>query len=348
MRDTDYFWVIGGVTLGALGAIAVAVLGKKDATAAPLPGPAPALPPGTKTSAPTPVTPTSPAPAPSPAPRTTILESVPGPATPIPSSGCLTGSQYAAAFATMSVNQRETAIVEAVSRGCIPQFLRQFVAVDMPPVGGHTARIFVSPDYLSIGTDADFLRVPLKPGNAQRVADMLGGLLPTTKMVDAIAAQAAVKVTPRAFTPGSGGQPNVARDNIHFIVDAQQLAEQERAGRWGLVSGAKKDIIIDAEMRSSSKLDGSGNVKLWIYGWYYPTMAQAQASGVCAVGKQYIQSRSWVHDRNYVDYSHGIRLIALQMLVDGQQRNTADVLADPTLSPLLSAYGRISNPKYPV
>ena len=346
MRDEDYLWIIGGVTLGALGAIGMAVWGSKSAEAATKTSSSPGTSATSKTSV------ASPAPAPAtpnvtPVVRTEVQENMPPPSTYSPSSTCLTGTQYAALFQTLSVNQRESVIVDLVSRGCVPSFLRRFVPVDMPPVGGHTARIFVSPDYLAVGTDADFLRVPLKPGNAQRAADLLGGLLPTTKMVDAIAAAATVKVTPRAFTPGSGGQPNVARDNIHFIVDSNTLAEQDRAGRQGLLNGAKKDIIIDAEMRSSSKLDGDGNVKLWIFGWHYPTMAQAASSGVCAAGKQYIQPRSWVHDAQYVDYSHSSRIISAQMLVDGQQRNTVDVLADSTLSPLLSAYGRITNPRYP-
>jgi hypothetical protein len=265
----------------------------------------------------------------------------------IPASGCITGSQYAAAFQSLSVNQRETAIVDAVRRGCIPSFLRQYVPVPVSG-GGHTGTIYVMPDVLSIGTDADFLRVPLKPGNAQKVADMFGGYLPTTKMVDSIFAASSVKLTPRTFTPGRGGQPNVPRDNIHFIVDSNQLNEQERAGRIGLISGTKKHIVIDPQMRSSSYLDGSGRVKLWIYGMYYPTMQQAQASGVCAAGKQYIQPRSWVHDADYVDYSHGIQVVSSQMVVDGQQRNLAEVLADASLSPMLSSYGRITNPKYPV
>ena len=48
------------------------------------------------------------------------------------------------------------------------------------------ATIFVMPEYLAIGSDSDFLRIPMNLHTATAVADRFGFVLPTKKMVDAI------------------------------------------------------------------------------------------------------------------------------------------------------------------
>ncbi len=42
------------------------------------------------------------------------------------------------------------------------------------------------PDYLSIGSNDDWARIPLSPMAAQQIADSLNCFLPTRKMVDDI------------------------------------------------------------------------------------------------------------------------------------------------------------------
>ena len=50
----------------------------------------------------------------------------------------------------------------------------------------HRGRFWIMPDYLAIGADDDFVRIPMSPITAQSVADKFGCLLPTRKMVDEI------------------------------------------------------------------------------------------------------------------------------------------------------------------
>ncbi|RMF92749.1 MAG: hypothetical protein D6736_02855, partial [Nitrospinota bacterium] len=59
------------------------------------------------------------------------------------------------------------------------------------------ATIWVMPDYLAIGSDADFLRIPLSYPAAITIANTFGFVLPTCKMVDAIYRQAAVHLRPQ-------------------------------------------------------------------------------------------------------------------------------------------------------
>jgi hypothetical protein len=55
-----------------------------------------------------------------------------------------------------------------------------------------------------------------------------------------------------------------------------------------------------------------------------------------------IQPLSLFHPNWYVDYSHGVRLVGSMMLVDGALRPVAEVLKDPSLAPLLSDEGPLS------
>ena len=70
-----------------------------------------------------------------------------------------------------------------------------------------------------------------------------------------------------------------------------------------------------------------------IYGWH-------QLNG------QPIQPLYLGHVDFYVDYSHGIRLVRQQMLVDGVDVPVTDVLSDPNLHVLLSDEGVVTNPSY--
>ncbi len=56
-----------------------------------------------------------------------------------------------------------------------------------------------------------------------------------------------------------------------------------------------------------------------------------------------IQPLSTVHGACYADYSHGVRLVSENVLVDGGTRSIYDVLQDPVLSKVLSDEGPIRN-----
>ena len=83
--------------------------------------------------------------------------------------------------------------------GNVPDFLRHLVSVSVKAKWDgkeHTAIYDVMPDYLAIGSDADFVRMPMTPRTAQAFCDAAGMALPTRKMCNDIWAQAAVRSTP--------------------------------------------------------------------------------------------------------------------------------------------------------
>ncbi|NDD37454.1 MAG: hypothetical protein EB082_03420 [Verrucomicrobia bacterium] len=116
----------------------------------------------------------------------------------------LAGRAVAESVTTLERPAREERLVAEVLRGNVPDFLRRLVPVSLTnTVEGTTHRVtvFVAPDYLAVGSDADYFLGPLTPGAARRIADATGCLLPSRKLVDAIHAAAPLKLNPQPIPP---------------------------------------------------------------------------------------------------------------------------------------------------
>lgn len=233
----------------------------------------------------------------------------------------LTGSQFAALVAHMDARQREHAIQEALLAGNLPGFLKNLVPVklDWQPARGKaiSATVFVMPEYLAIGSENDFLRIPMNLYTAATVASHLGYILPTKKIVDAIYRQAAVHLSPEPMAAG----PEMRSTEYYRIHNEKIEAQVKLLGvtRGELVSGHKKDVVL-------TNLLDSNPGRIAIFGWH-------RLTGVP------IQPLSTVHGACYADYSHGIRLVSETVLIDGERRSVYDVLQDPVESHVLNDEG---------
>jgi hypothetical protein len=178
------------------------------------------------------------------------------------------------------------------------------------------------PDYLAVGSDDDFVRMPMTPQTAQRVADAFDCVLPTRKIVDAIDAQAEVRLAPHPLTRD--------RESIATFLEHHQIIEKLRAGKslGLLITGIKKDIVLSPRIFERPQ-------RLAIYGW-------RQLDG------KPIQPLTIVHWNRYVDYSHGARLVRNAIKIDGQQEKISNLLADPNRCHLVSDEGPMMPPEYPV
>lgn len=237
----------------------------------------------------------------------------------------LTGSQFAKYVEKMDPRQREQAILRQILAGNLPAFLRRLAPVRLSfrSTQGQTmnATIFAMPEYLAIGTDKDFLRIPMNLYTAAAVASKLGFVLPTRKIVDAIYAQAAYHFSPEPMTAG----PRM-RSTGYYLTHNEKIEAQSRilgVTEGALVSGDKKDVVVSNRLARNPG-------KIAIYGWHRLNGAP-------------IQPLSTIHGACYADYSHGIRLVSETAMVDGEARSIYDVLADPTLSQILSDEGPIPN-----
>ncbi len=235
-----------------------------------------------------------------------------------------TGTEFIAAIAGLSREDREAAIQRELLAGNIPSFLRALrtVQVTGPGAGGarHTISYEVMPDYLAIGSDRDFVRIPMNPYTAQAFCDAFGFVLPTRKMVNDIWAAAEVHLGPRPLTQ--------ERESPLTFLQHHRIIEEQLEGtrRGGFVAGIKKDVVI------TNKLLERPN-RVAIYGWHYTNGEPIQPL--------YAGHVDW-----YVDYSHGIRPVRRSMRVAGSMHSFEKILTDPQLLPLLSDEGEIAVPRY--
>jgi len=241
-------------------------------------------------------------------------------------AGALGGAQFMQSLAGLDRDTREAAVLRELMKGNIPDFLRRLVPITVTATdaegGKHTAVYQVMPDYLGIGSDRDFVRVPMNPQTAQAFCDAFGFVLPTTKIVNDIWAEAISKTIPQPLTQ--------SREDPMTFLTHNRMIEQQLAGQYlgELRAGHKKDVVITNRMSEQPK-------RVAIYGWHFP-------SG------EPIQPLTTVHVDWYVDYSHGIRPVKATIKVDGVDMQYQQVLRDPKLHVLLSNEGSISVSSYPV
>jgi hypothetical protein len=234
------------------------------------------------------------------------------------------GSEFARRTSGLSSADRDRAVVAELERGNIPSFLGHLTPVKLTTSASRgqaaAATIWVTPDYLAIGSDDDFLYVPLTYYSATTIADRFGSVLPTARMVDAIYEQSAHHLTPAPLPAGP-----MMRSNLYLSKHQQRIDEQRSGLPLGeLISGHKKDLVL-----SNRLLQLPGRVA--IYGWH------------TAPGHP-IQPLSTVHGAQYVDYSHGVRLVSTTVVVDGRPRSIYDALQDSQVAPVLSREGVTRDP----
>ena len=219
--------------------------------------------------------------------------------------------------------QRENLIYDQIAGGNVPGWLRKLVLITTNAViqgTNHTVSYYVTPDYLCIGSDADYFLEPMTPLLAQRIANLLDCSLPTRKMVNDIWAQAQVKLTPTNIPP-SAAMITVPVFNQHNnMVCAQRQACLEAHPLGTLVAGDKKDVVISTLIYTNFH---KSRAPVVIYGWQRTNGAP-------------IQPLYNGHEQTYADYSHGIRLVQQAMMVDGAPTTVSAILTNASLAALLS------------
>lgn len=238
--------------------------------------------------------------------------------------GAIGGAEFVRRTSNLSSAERDRRVVAELARGNVPSFLNQLTPVTLtgkaPGGPSVAATIWVTPDYLAIGSDNDFVYVPLTYYSATLVADRFGSVLPTASMVDAIYAQSAHHLTPAPLPAGP-----LMRSNL-YLAKHQRRIDAQRAGLplGQLLAGHKKDLVL------SNRL-GQFPDRVAIYGWHRALHDP-------------IQPLSTVHGARYVDYSHGVRLVSTTVVVNERPRSIYDALQDTDVAPVLNREGVTRNP----
>jgi hypothetical protein len=242
-----------------------------------------------------------------------------GPKFPRRPEGAIGGAAFAKRIEALSPREREAAIRQEITRGNVPDFLRRFVPIHAEVVGAggarHSIDYGVTSDYLAVGGDEDFFRVPMTPATARAIADAVGCERVTRKVVDDVYRAAEVKLEPRPMTER---REDVATFYEHHqLIEAQRVASGKAAS--ALIAGIKKDVVVSNRLK-----ERPGRVA--IYGWH-------------KLDGSPIQPLTIVHSAEYVDYSHGVRLMSRAVVADGRVRDAREVLEDAALHGLLSDEG---------
>lgn len=231
------------------------------------------------------------------------------------------GSVIYEQFRTLSFEEREALIFREVKNGNYPFFLEEFIPVSYVAADSkgvlRSVKVFVSPNYISVGNVDDLFIVPLTPMTGTAIAELFDASLPTPMLVDTIYDRASLKLEPFNYIPrGNRNEtPDILYDHSRVIM-AQIKAAGEKPDVF--VAGIKKDVVISPKL-SDPKRDHH----VTIYGWH-------------KLDGKPIQPVTNVHINTYVDYSHGIRLVKQRVLVDGKEYRYDQLLRDPLLYTLLT------------
>lgn len=269
-----------------------------------------------------------------PAPEALAPVEAPAPAAPPPplelelpprKAGAETGSQFIERIEGLGRAAIDEEVIRAITAGNVPTHARKLVSIALADEQGERGKLWVACDYLAVGSDEDFIRMPMTSAAAQRLANVLDASLPTPRLVDLIYEQAPAKLPPSYI---DGGPTEGTLDD--FIVHHEKLeARRKKAGfELGvLTAGHKKDIVLSARLAERDD-------RVAIYGWHKR-------------GGEVIQPLSCKHSCRYADYSHGVRLVSQHLVLDGKPRRLSEVLADEGLADLLSDEGPLPVVSYP-
>ncbi len=230
-----------------------------------------------------------------------------------------TGSALMARILELPLEQREVIVVNELRSGNCPGFLRTLVPLRITAADSAGKRqqavCFVTSDYVCVGSDDNFVRIPLTPSTAVAIAKEWGCCLITTKISDAIDAAATCRLAPWPLTQDR-------ERSATFLLHQRTIEDQLRGQpRPQLISGIKKDVVLSGRHLANPH-------RVAIYGWH-------------KLDGRPIQPLYAGHRATYVDYSHGIRLVHERILVDGRERRFEDILKDRHLCGLISAEGPI-------
>ena len=193
-------------------------------------------------------------------------------------NNALGGIAFANSITNLDRSARESEIVKQFEDGNVPNFWRKFVKVTY-----EGREYWVAPDYFAIGSDEDYFLTPLSPMTARIIGERINCTLPFPQLVDAIYANARVKLTPSPIPP------TAQMTNVAVFLQHNEIVRKERAEisepLGALVAGHKKDVV-------PAGVPG----KVVIYGWHKSD------------GKP-IQPLYLGHTENWVDYSHGVRFV---------------------------------------
>jgi hypothetical protein len=174
---------------------------------------------------------------------------------------------------------------------------------------------FVYSDYLSAGDDNGFVYLPCNPKQLHAFMEQKNLLLPTTQMVKQIYAASEIKppvITSRSLKNGS------SKTSSPLNIPEHSEALQKYLANGKLTAGHKKDVVLTDNLLHKNY---ANNVA--IFGWF-------TSDG------EIIQKLNFVdHSIGYFDYSHGLRMVYNECLLNDKPSTLKEIFKDQRLCRLV-------------
>jgi len=194
------------------------------------------------------------------------------------------GSLWIATLPEQPGPDRDAAIVQAARDGIA------HVSYASISLGGGLV-INVSCDAVLFGEDGDYVRAPMSPVSAQQVADILGCLLPTSRICDSVHMLAGKVLTPCLQTA------DAQMDYTSRALSHSMCVDSKLSGFPGLVSTVGKDWVLSAGLSAHPGMACN-------YGWHDKS---APFKSPC--GLSLWQQEGFAHNYAHSDYSQTQRLV---------------------------------------
>jgi N-acetyl-anhydromuramyl-L-alanine amidase AmpD len=198
--------------------------------------------------------------------------------------------------------------------------------------GGHEGSVLVASDAFKLGEHGDCFRVNVSAATAQRIADELGCLLPTTKLCDEVFRQATARGEP-SLQPADPTE-RARRGYSPCMMDTQAMLRHDRevtaklGGQAGLACNVGKHWSI------TNYLLGKDVGVAANYGLYTSGAPYRSPSGLLMW-----QTLGFRHQDSYTDYSQVLRLVRTEMLLGAERVSIHEVGRDPEVSGLVTEEG---------
>lgn len=239
---------------------------------------------------------------------------------------------------SLSKIERENAILEQIELGNIPDFLRRPKAVIIKGPDGGEVKTYVMPDYIAIGSNEDFVRLPLSPIIAQALAQKYGFSLPTKTIVEETYQQAGKRVVGPSYSHPAEFQINSAfLDSAGFYLRSDQDIKAQLQGvpLGTLVAGGKKELVVSpfvSGRQASEAID--------FYGLY----------GTDGIPIQRTPGHGRECGYRHTEYALGVRFVSPVVVVtksSGERKvvRIDEALRDPEIAKMISRVERTEEQK---
>ncbi|HKY63503.1 MAG TPA: hypothetical protein VJR29_08800 [bacterium] len=242
----------------------------------------------------------------------------------------------------LSKIERENAILEQIELGNVPEFLRRPKAVTIKGPDGGEVKTYVMPDYIAIGSNEDFVRVPLSPILAQALARKYDWCLPTKTIVEETYAQAGKRVVGPSYSHPEEFQANSAYlDSAGFYLrsDLDIKAQLKGVALGTLVAGGKKELVVSPQV-AVRYAGGKAGEAIDFYGLY----------GADEIPIQRTPGHGREAGYRHTEYALGVRFVSPVLVVTKKSGEKVvmrmdKALQDPEIAKIFSRVERTEDQK---